>query len=152
MIPCKKILSATDFSEASFEALKAATELASCLSAELVLLHVRPLISLPPDVMATPGFDMQAYEQQQIRDVREKLEKTADTRVPRHIRKRLIVREGDPGHEILEAAEDESVDLIVIATHGMSGLHHYLHGSVAQRVIRHTPCAVLVVRCTKSRK
>ena len=146
MLPCKKILSAIDFSEASYEALNVANELASCLSAELLLVHVRHPDCLPPDLMATHDFDMQGFELQQINDAREKLEKVAETRVDRDINKTLIVKEGEAGHEILEAAENESVDLIVIASHGMSGLHHYLHGSVAQRVIRHTPCAVLVVR------
>jgi len=146
MLPCKKILSAIDFSEASFEALNVANELASRLSSELLLVHVRHPACLPPDLMATHDFDMQAFELQQINAVREKLENVAETRVDRDINKTLTVKEGEAGHEILETAENESVDLIVIASHGMSGLHHYLHGSVAQRVIRHTPCAVLVVR------
>lgn len=147
MLPCNRILCATDFSEASFEALKTANELAAKLSAELLLEHVRPATSLSPDVMATPGFSMQSYEQQIEQDTRKRLEDVAAKRVPQEVRKRLIVRAGDAGHEILETAARERVDLIVIATHGMSGWRHYLHGSVAERVIRHTPCAVLVVRC-----
>ena len=146
MLPCKKILVAIDFSNACFEALKAANELASCFAAELLLVHVRHPDPWPPDLLAVPGFDMEASEQQLAKNARQKLEHVAETRVPQKIEKRLILKKGDPGHEILQTAESEAVNLIVIATHGMSGWHHYVHGAVAQRVIHHTPCAVLVVR------
>jgi len=146
MLPCKKILSAIDFSEASFEALKVANELALSFSAELLLVHVRPHACLPPDTMATPGFDIELCERRLAEEARRNLEQVAATRVPEQIKKRLILKDGDAGHEILETAKSEAVDLIVIATHGMSSWHHYMHGAVAQRVIHHTPCAVLVVR------
>ena len=146
MLPCKKILSAIDFSEASFEALKVANELALNFSAELLLVHVQPHTCWPPDVLTIPGFDVQSSEQQITKETRRKLEEMAATRVPEQVKKRIILKEGDAGHEILETAKSEGVDLIVIATHGMSSWHHYVHGAVAQRVIHHTPCAVLVVR------
>ena len=152
MLPCKKILSAIDFSEASFEALKVANELALNFSAELLLVHVRPHACWPPDMMATPGFDVQACERQLTEDARRNLEEASAKRVPEEIKSRLILKDGDAGHEILETAKSEEVDLIVIATHGMSSWHHYVHGAVAQRVIHHTPCAVLVVRSPLHRK
>lgn len=146
MIPCKKILAAVDFSNASFEALKAANELALCLSAELLLVHVRHPDPWPADILAVPGFDMRAAEVELHREAMAKLEEVAKTRVDEKIKRRLMLKKGDPGHEILQTAEKEGVDPIVIATHGMSAWHHYIHGAVAQRVIHHTPCAVLVVR------
>lgn len=152
MLPCKKILAAIDFSEASFEALNAANEMAACFSAELLLVHVRPHVCWPPDLMASPGFRLRAREKQLVEDARRQLEEVAETRVPANIKKRTILKDGDAGHEILETAKDEAVDLIVIATHGMSTWHHYVHGAVTQRVIHHTPCAVLVVRCPLHRK
>ncbi len=152
MLPCKKILSAIDFSEASFEALNVANELALSFSAELLLVHVRPNPSWPPNLMATPGFDFRAAEREQAEDARRKLEDVSATRVPEQIERRLILRDGNAGHEILDAAKSEAVDLIVIATHGMSGWHHYVHGAVAQGVIHQTPCAVLVVRSAPPRK
>ncbi|MHC4120208.1 MAG: universal stress protein, partial [Planctomycetota bacterium] len=82
MLPCKKILSAIDFSEASFEALEVAKELALNFSAELLLVHVRPSPTWPPSLMATPGFDFQAAEREQADDARRKLEDVAATRVP----------------------------------------------------------------------
>lgn len=146
MLPCKRILAAIDFSEASFEALKVANEMALSFSAELLLVHVRHPFPWPSDLLALPGFDARASEKQQVEEARKQLEDAAAARVPPEISKRLILEEGDPGHEILRVAEREAVNLIVIATHGMSSWHHYVHGAVAQRVIQHTPCAVLVVR------
>jgi len=152
MLPCKKILSAIDFSEASFKALKTANELALSFSAELLLVHVRPHVPWPPDLMATPGFDLRSCERELAESARRDLEEVAATRVPEGVRTRIILRDGDAGHEILETAKDEAVDLIVIATHGMSSWHHYVHGAVAQRVIHHTPCAVLVTRSPLHKK
>ena len=152
MLPCKKILSAIDFSDASFEALKVANELALSFSAELLLVHVRPDPCYPPGIIAMPGFDCQACERELAEDAQKKLEEISASQVPEQIERRLILKDGGAGHEILEIAKSEAVDLIVIATHGMSGLRHYLHGSVAQRVIHHAPCAVLVVRFPLSRK
>lgn len=152
MLPCKKILSAVDFSDASFEALKVANELALSFSAELLLVHVRPDPCYPPGIIAMPGFDFQACERELAEDAQKKLEDVSASQVPEQIERRVILKDGSAGHEILEIAKSEAVDLIVIATHGMSGLHHYLHGAVAQRVIHHAPCAVLVVRFPLSRK
>jgi nucleotide-binding universal stress UspA family protein len=152
MLPCKKILSGVDFSDASFEALKVANELALSSSAELLLVHILPNPCYPPGIIAMPGFDFQACERELAEDAQKKLDDVSASQVPEQIERRLIMKDGNAGHEILETAKSEAVDLIVIATHGMSGLHHYLHGSVAQRVIHHAPCAVLLVRFPMSRK
>jgi nucleotide-binding universal stress UspA family protein len=152
MLPCKKMLSAIDFSDASFEALKVANELPLSFSAELLLVHVQPNACYPPGIIAKPGFDIQKCERELTEDAQRKLDDVSAKRVPKNIARRLILKNGSAGHEILEIAKSEAVDLIVIATHGMSGLHHYLHGAVAQRVIRHTLCAVLVVRSPMHRK
>ena len=146
MLPCKKVLCATDFSEASFEALEVANELADSFSAELLLVHVRVTHTLHPDLLQLPGFDPVAHEAKLAADARKQLEEVSRSRVPQQIKRQIIMKEGNVGHEILKAALEEDVNLIVIASHGMSGLHHYLHGSVAQRVIQHTSCAVLVVK------
>jgi len=105
MLPCKKILCAIDFSEASFDALKAANELALCFSSELLLVHVRPLVCWPADVLATRGFDAGSSEQQLHESARRDIEEVAATRVPPNIERRIILRVGDAGHEILETAK-----------------------------------------------
>ncbi|HTD65875.1 MAG TPA: universal stress protein, partial [Candidatus Limnocylindria bacterium] len=60
--------------------------------------------------------------------------------------KSTVVRNGVPFHEIAQAAATLKIDLIVISTHGYTGLKHVLLGSTAERVVRHAPCPVLVVR------
>jgi nucleotide-binding universal stress UspA family protein len=57
-----------------------------------------------------------------------------------------ISRSGMPAHEIIKAAKESDVDLVVIATHGYTGWKHFCIGSVAERVVRAAPCSVLVVR------
>ena len=100
MLPCKKILSAIDFSEASYEALNVAHELASCLSAELLLVHVRHTDCFPPDLLATHDFNTQEFELQQANETREKMIKITETRLDRDIKKTIIVKEGEPGHDL----------------------------------------------------
>jgi nucleotide-binding universal stress UspA family protein len=99
-----------------------------------------------------PGFNFPRFEQQQTEDARKRLEEVSRNRLPQQLKRRTMIKEGDAGHEILQAATNEGVDLIVIATHGMTCLPHYLHGSVTQRVIQHTPCSVLVIRVATHKK
>ena len=148
MLPCKKILCPTDFSDASAEALKAAGELAAQFSAELLLVHVLPPVMnyTPSDWTEMPRFDLPTYERQQAEDALAKLDELSARQIPEPVSRRILVRQGSAAHEILEAAAEEKVDLIVIATHGMTGWRHYLYGSVTQRVVQHTPCSVLVVK------
>jgi nucleotide-binding universal stress UspA family protein len=149
MLPCKTIVCGVDFSQASYEALKAANELADAFSAELLLVHVTHCVALSTDLAAAGGVGLQAYAREVVQEARATLQEVVAERVPDAIQTRQILREGEPGHEIIEVAEAEDANLIVIASHGTSGLHHYLHGSVAQRVIQHAPCAVLVIRCPR---
>ncbi len=153
MLPCKKILCPTDFSEASIEGLKAAAELAAQFSAELLLIHVQPPVMnyVPSDWAETPMFDVALFEQKQAEDARAKIEELSRTRVPEAVHRRTLVKLGSAAREILETAAEEEADLIVIATHGMTGWHRYLYGSVTQRVLQHAPCSVLVIRSTAPR-
>jgi nucleotide-binding universal stress UspA family protein len=148
MLPCKKIICPTDFSDASKEALKAAVELAAQFSAELLLVHVLPPVMnyIPADWTETPRFDLPSYERQQAEDALAKLDELSQQQIPEAVNRRILVRQGSAAHEILEAAAEENADLIVIASHGMTGWRRYLYGSVTQRVIHHTPCSVLVVK------
>jgi nucleotide-binding universal stress UspA family protein len=58
----------------------------------------------------------------------------------------FAVRTGNPHHEILAEAEEQKVDLIIVATHGHSGVEHMLFGSTADRIVHHAPCPVLTIR------
>jgi universal stress protein A len=144
-----KILVATDFSDDSNYALSYAVEMAQRFSAELIVLHVdQPLAPVMVSEL-NPGLDLGAMnriaEEQRLLALRE-VDKTVDRLREKQLRVRGLLRVGAPFLEIVTNAQSENVDLIVIGTHGRSGLAHVLLGSVAERVVRKTHCPVLTVR------
>jgi len=150
MLPIKKILCPTDFSEPSCTAVSAAGELATAFSAGLVLVHVvEPLASLPA-VSAEGGpfeFDVAAYEQALVSSAAERLHQTALKRLPKGMKVVERVVQGSVAAEIVQTAKEEAADLVVLSTHGATGIRHFLLGSVAEKVIRLAECPVLTIRC-----
>ena len=142
MLPFKKILCPTDFSEPGCAGVKAAGELASRFGAELILLHVvGPIPALDtPAGMST--FDVAAY-QKELTDSAETLLAEREAAVQEGVPTETMVRHGDVAHEILSAAKEEGVDLIVMSTHGGAGWRHRIFGTVTERVVRHAHCSVL---------
>ena len=139
-----RILAPTDFSEHSELALETAMELAPA-GGTVVLCHVVDDAPLTYGYIgvAVPTQDMLArLAQGAEKDLREFKPKTSK---PDVLLERRVVH-GNPYLEIVRLAEEESVDLIVLGTHGRSGLKHFLIGSVAEKVLRKAPCPVLVVR------
>ncbi|TFH11898.1 MAG: universal stress protein [Nitrosomonadales bacterium] len=140
----KKIILATDFSDASKEASNSALLLAQTHNAELKALHV-----FAKTKWNIPSHDYLAIDEvvagieearQQGRDTLKELAKSFGLKVE------TIFSEGDPGHEIIRVAEELSADLIVLGTHGHMGWKRFTLGSVAELVVRHAPCAVLTIR------
>ena len=129
------VLHPTDFSEASLAACEKAVDLARQCGAKLTVLHVyaNPLMA--------EGF---AY----VPDPRPELERmlgdVANEELPIAVARELRV--GAPAETIVEFAREHNCDLIVMGTHGRTGLSHLLMGSVAENVVRHAPCPVMVVR------
>ena len=146
MFAPKLILSPIDYSGFSLAALETAKELALHYGSELLLMHVVPVIpTLPAGV---PFFEEGAYERQMTEAARKALEELADKAAASAIRARTIVGfANDVAMEIVRAAETENVDLIVIATHGMTGWRRLAFGSVTEKVVRTAACPVLVLRC-----
>ena len=147
MDPFKRILCPLDFSDPSHEALKKATELASHFGSELLILHVIPAVPLPAD----PNYIFSAvddYEDALHQDAEQRLAEVIAKQIPKGINCRPLVRHGDPASEIVLAAEEEKVDLLVISTHGHTGLNHLVFGSVAEKVVRHAHCPVLTIRAS----
>jgi nucleotide-binding universal stress UspA family protein len=150
MLPVKKILWTTDFSDPSYEALRAASELAHHFSAQLIVLHVIP----PVPVLAStghPGKDVldekaPSYNMELEALAREKLNQILDESVSKEIKTGATVLHGNISDEIVKFAEHENVDVIVTATHGESGWRRFLFGSVAEKVIRMAPCPVLSIQ------
>jgi nucleotide-binding universal stress UspA family protein len=140
-----RILLPTDFSDYSATATKYACELAARFDAELHLLH-----TLEVHLSATPSFGMGLALPQYLRESRAAAEKAlAGVLDPQWATGRKVVRavvEGPPQVEIVRYARAQAIDLIVLATHGRSGLAHVIIGSVAESVVRTAPCPVLTVR------
>lgn len=138
MLPIRKILVPTDFSEHSRAAFDLACALARDYAAELLVLHVYR----PPQVYAPDGIAVIVPEQPLDLQAQLALVRPADPQVKVD---HLLV-EGDPVEEILRVAGDRGCDLIVMGTHGTTGLARLLMGSVAESVVRRAPCPVLTVR------
>lgn len=144
MINIKKILAPTDFSQHSKRALQYAVELGRVHDAEIILGHVMEPPIYPTmfegAAVAVPPLDESFHRQ--LREHLETMRKEEIGDLPC----KVIVREGSPTNELVELAREEDVDLIVIATHGYTGIKHMLLGSTAEKIVRSAPCPVLTVR------
>jgi nucleotide-binding universal stress UspA family protein len=146
MIRLKKILFPTDFSDNSLQALPYARAVAETFRAKLCLLHVVEPMRMLMDDLAAPTSLIQMEADAEDRGkarLRDLLDLPA--RATLEIDERVV--RGVPFAEIVRYARDEEVDLIVLATHGLSGIAHLLIGSTAEKVVRKAPCAVLTVKC-----
>lgn len=146
MLPLKKLLWPTDFSEASYEALKTADTLALHFSAELILVHVIPPVPLIPGYDAPVGFAGTSYFEQIKSTARESLDKAAREKVSPGVTSLKVIVHGNPADEVVRTAAEQNVDLIVIATHGLTGWRRFIFGSVAEKVIRMASCPVLTIQ------
>ena len=142
----KRICCPIDFSDASRAALEVAADLARRTGAELVLLHAYPIPGYTfPDgsVVASPKMmqDLADQAEKHLGEWRADAEKLVGA--PRVAMDKAV---GEPAAEIVSFAEEKGIDLLVLGTHGRTGLEHALMGSVAERVVRRARCPVLTVR------
>ncbi|MHC4321702.1 MAG: universal stress protein [Planctomycetota bacterium] len=143
MISLKKILCPIDHSDCSKEALKYAVTFAMKDEAKLYLLHVIDIRSFNEglDAMSTQIPDEETLEQLRV--------KLLDC-IPEEIRDDMdveaIVIQGIPFVEIISTAKEKEIDMIVIGSHGRTGIKHMMLGSVSEKVVRKAPCPVLTVR------
>lgn len=153
MIAIQRILFATDFSECSNRARELACTLAERFEAELHLLHVIHDVAVEvPEFgmgLAFPGY-LENIGQMKRDATAKALEKLQAELTDRWsgLKTEAAVRIGVPASKVVEYAEEHQCDLIVIGTHGRTGLPHVLLGSVAERIIQHAPCPVTTVRHT----
>lgn len=142
----KRILIPTDFSPSSDRAIAVGTTLADSLGASIHLIHVleAPFVTRGPYELRLP--DTPERRARLYDDARWKLRGVAARLQERRLRTSVEVRLGDATDQIVAAGADYGADLIVMGTHGRTGLEHLLLGSVAERVIRHAACPVLTVR------
>jgi nucleotide-binding universal stress UspA family protein len=145
MLPLKKILCPTDFSQPSLEAVKMAKDWAVYFSAELLLIHVvspAPVIPVGPDFvipdLMVPEQGMESTAEKYLEDLKIKFGLKA-------IKVRSQVLIGNAADVIVHTAREEQVDIIIIATHGRTGLNRLLFGSVAEKTVRLADCPVLTI-------
>ena len=148
MYKVERILCPTDFSEGSLQALSAANDIATKLGAELSVIYVLPVLSaLPTD--PTTVFEVHQVQQRQdllYEDTHKRLYEMTRELKEKGIQGRVFVEHGDAAGEIVRVAEEQRIDLIVIATFGKTGWRRLAFGSVTEKVVRLAPCPVLVVR------
>ena len=145
MLPPKLILSPIDFSDPSHEALDTAADLASYMKSELLLVHVVPMLPrLPSPAMI---FNEAEFEQELHKDAEKRLNDFVNKLAAKGLKVRFEVgTANDVAMEIIRIGEHNKADLIVIATHGMTGWHRLAFGSVTEKVVRLAPLPVLVLR------
>lgn len=148
MLKLQTILVPVDFSLPSLHALRYAIELARLSNGTLHVLHVASQLDLPPAKLP-PGEEQRLGTRSWVED---QLRKMCDNEVPRAVRCEVLVREGNPHHEILKVAKELDTDLVVMGPRGKTGLAQFLIGSVAERVVRHAHCPVLTVRDPQARE
>jgi nucleotide-binding universal stress UspA family protein len=151
MLPPKLILSPLDFSDPSNEALNTAADLASRFDSELLLVHVVPMLPRLPSPATI--FNEAEFEQELHKDGVRRLRELARKLTEKGVKVRSEVgTANDVGMEIIRLAEHNNADLIVIATHGMTGWHRLAFGSVAEKVVRLAGCPVLILRAEATEK
>lgn len=143
LLKIRRILVPIDFSSRSKKALEYAIPFAKQFGARLCLLYVGPGYYLVPELAAV---DLSTYQFTQRADAAAKLATFATREIPATFAVDLLVRNGQPALEIEDVAKEIDADLIIISTHGYSGIKHLWFGSIAEQVVRHASCPVLVVR------
>ena len=145
-VQIRKILCPTDFSPNSEHALLYGIALASAYQAQLKLLHVVEL----PVIAAADYYTGMGFTPEEVGRFKEAAGEQLENRL-KEIQKEYTnatceLASGTPFVEIIRVAKDDTSDLIVLGTHGRSGLAHMLIGSVAEKIVRKAPCPVLTVK------
>ena len=141
----KSIMVPIDFSDYSKNALRYSVNFAKIFSAKVYLIYVVEPMIYPADFsmgqIAVPTQDTDMTDR-----AREELTSLAKNEIHESLEHEIIIKSGKPFVEIIESASDLNVDLIIIATHGHTGVEHLLFGSTAEKVVRKAPCPVLTIR------
>jgi nucleotide-binding universal stress UspA family protein len=139
----KTILLSTDFSEASSKAVEPARMLARKFGAKILLVHVGEFVFYGEHYLMV---DLAPIQEEANARARQELERFAAAQFGADFEVELASPLGVPHIEIVKLAEERKVDMIVMATHGRGFVSHAILGSTTERVLRRTPCPVLVVR------
>lgn len=149
MLPIKKILCPIDFSEPSYQALDIAGELAAHFSARLVILHVVAEIPYLSGSTTITGLDIPKYQKQLEEISFQKISEIIENRIPKGVEAHPVITVGKAADEIVAVIEEQKPELVVIATHGESGVRHLVFGSVAEKVVRQIHVPVMTIRASE---
>ncbi|MFH1746892.1 MAG: universal stress protein [Planctomycetota bacterium] len=145
----RKILWPTDFSELSLLGGRYARSLCEYFDAQLHIIHIiPPLLTADFSAMLPAGAPLPAVEPEMLEACKEKMDQVVTEHFENDQR---VVREalfGNPWSSVCEYAQQHDIDLIVVATHGRTGLEHAIIGSTTERIVQHAPCPVLTVKST----
>jgi len=145
MIAFKRILCPTDLSEDSLKALPYAIEFARSFDGEIVIIHVLRALPAPETDFGFGAAELLELASRMRQEAEQSLERLLKGRVPDGIKVRKVLVQGNAADEILRAANEYDVDLITIATHGLTGWRHFSFGSVAEKVVRMAKVPVLTI-------
>jgi nucleotide-binding universal stress UspA family protein len=135
----KKVLCPVAFDDNSIAALIVARDLSEGRDATIFALHVVP----PLTILGSP-IPLEPYSPTE-HDARAKLEEIARENLEGKVKYKILTRAGDPARIAIQVLDEAGADSIVMATHGRKGLGHFFLGSVAELVVRESPCPVLTV-------
>ena len=147
----RKIMVATDGSEEVIKAVDSAIEIAKISDAKLYAVHVIALGFYSLTHSTDSEWD-KAMKEQLTKEGKEATAYVENAGKAANVKVESVILEGNPAEEIIDFAEKNDIDLIVMGTHGMTGIPRFLLGSVAENVVRHAKKAVLVVRGEAARK
>lgn len=146
MVPFRKLLCPTDFSDCSLHGLHLAYSLAHQHAAKLIIVHV---VDVLYGKQTYGGVQVEVrpddFPQQQLQRLQRFHPHYPDVEVEH------VLVEGQPAQEVLRLAKEQNCDLIVIGTHGRTGLERFILGSVAETILREAPCPVLTVNESAAR-
>lgn len=144
MIEFEKILFPTDFSESAENAARYAISLAKKYGSNLYIVHVVEPFTYTTDF----GLDYSVQYKEMEATARRLLDEFVASIQRNYLDAEGVLLSGEPFVEIIKYAKREQVDLIIMGTHGRTGLEHMLLGSVAEKVVRKSPCPVLTIKKT----
>jgi nucleotide-binding universal stress UspA family protein len=143
-------MACTDFSEPGDRAVEAAFSLSLDIDATVILTHVVDALNIP-NPMYAHYYRSDDWSPKVQAEAESEARRALEQLVPEEAKKdgdrvKLVIGHGRPIDEVVRIAEEHDVDLIVVGTQGHSAIAHLLLGSVAERIVRHAPCSVLLVR------
>jgi universal stress protein A len=148
MLPIKNILCPTDFSEPSYDALKVADELAVHFGATLHIVNVVPLVPIveAPIGVESASFNVASYQQELEGQAKKSLKALTEQKVSKGVNAVTEVLIGNAAGEVMRYGSEKHIDVIVIATHGLSGWRRFISGSTTEQIVRQASCPVLTIR------